>query len=187
MPQVPNAGNIFRRFMVISCLAAVFSGCAGQNAGLSAYNGGDYKAALEEFRKEDDASAHFALGVMYCKGQGVGKDRKKALSLFMKAALEGHVGAQYNLGLMYANGKVVKRDYRQAAHWFRMAAEEGYDKAQYNLGIMYERGDGVKRDRRKSVHWLVKSARQGNELALKTLRRRFDELRSSGALDDKSI
>jgi TPR repeat protein len=79
MPQVSIAGYFVRLFFVISCLAAVFNRMRRTKRGYAAYNCGDYNAALAEFRKEDDASSQFALGVMYYKGQGVRKDPEKAL------------------------------------------------------------------------------------------------------------
>ena len=52
---------------------------ADWEAGVDAYQAGDYATALKEFRllaEQGDADAQFNLGVMYEDGQGVTQDYK---------------------------------------------------------------------------------------------------------------
>jgi TPR repeat protein len=151
-------------------LALPFGGCATESAGLAAYRRGDYGAAMNEFQRNKTPGSDFALGVMYCKGEGGEQDTAKGASHFRRAADGGHAEALYNLGLLYLKGSGVPRDLREAARCFRLSAAKGFAKAQYNLGLMYARGDGVERDRRKALHWLAHSARQGNPKAMKQIR-----------------
>ncbi|MEO0907313.1 MAG: sel1 repeat family protein, partial [Pseudomonadota bacterium] len=54
-------------------------------AGVAAYEEGDYEAALAEFRplaEQDDADAQYNLGVMYLDGHGVAQDYGEAVRLF---------------------------------------------------------------------------------------------------------
>ncbi len=62
---------------------------------------------------------------MYSIGLGVPQDSKQAVTLFRKAAEQGHVLAQYELGIMYSKGLGVPQDSKQAVTWFRKAAEQG--------------------------------------------------------------
>jgi TPR repeat protein len=107
------------------------------------------------------AGAQCNLGVMFQRGEGVGKDAVQAVHWYRKAAVQEYAVAQHNLGGMYDNGKGVKKDAVQAVHWYRKAAVQEYAEAQYNLGLMYEEGGGVKKDAVQAVHWLRKAAVQG--------------------------
>ena len=64
---------------------------------------GDYATALEYLTKAaklGDAVAHHALSLMYMKGEGVQKDREKAVHHWEVAAIAGHPDARYNLGVL---------------------------------------------------------------------------------------
>ena len=55
-------------------------------AGLEAYESGDYAAALREIpalAAQDDADAQFNLGLKYAKGLGVARDYAEALSVML--------------------------------------------------------------------------------------------------------
>jgi TPR repeat protein len=53
-----------------------------------------------------DVEAHFYLSVMYRKGEGVEKDKKKGLHHLEQAAIGGDPDARYNLGCVEEeNGK----------------------------------------------------------------------------------
>ena len=168
-------GNLIRsgRWMA---LILVLAGCGHERAGLEAYKRGDFAAAYQEYRQEESPEAHFAIGIMHYKGDGVLRNHATALQHFQLAAQGGHAGAQYNLGLMYGSGSDgVAKDMREAARWYRLAAEQGYARAQYNLGLMYARGDGVPQNRRESLRWLVKAAKQGHRKAREQLADMMEE------------
>ncbi len=134
------------------------------NAGVTAYEQGDYATALREWRplaEQGNANAQFMLGLMYYKGGGVPQDHARAVKWYRKAAAQGVAEAQFNLGLIYAHGRGVPQDYAEAAKWYRKAAEQGIAKAQNNLGVRYAKGRGVPQDYAEAVKWYRKAAAQG--------------------------
>ena len=80
---------------------------------------------MERFRKaacQGDADAHYALGGMYYKGQGVSLDYAEAAICYHKAANQWIAGAQNHLGIIYFEGAGVPRDYVLALMWVTLAA-----------------------------------------------------------------
>ncbi len=62
-------------------------------AGVEAYNRGDYATALKEWRplaEQGDALAQYNLGVMYFMGRGVPQDNVQAHMWLNLAAAQGH-------------------------------------------------------------------------------------------------
>ena len=62
-------------------------------AGLHAYEQGDYKAALDIWQavaSKGHVGAQFNLGLMYDQGAGVGQDYRKAVEWYRKAAEQGN-------------------------------------------------------------------------------------------------
>jgi TPR repeat protein len=96
--------------------------------GLSAYEKGDYAAALNEWKPlaaDGNAAAEFNLGLLYYDGHGVPQDFSEATRWFERAAEQGYTKAQHNLGAMYGIGKGVKRDYGLAYKWLSLCAAAG--------------------------------------------------------------
>ena len=92
---------------MISIIGALIFGSIGAvvaadfQAGVAAYQKGDYAAALREWTplaEQGDANAQYNLGVMYIEGQGVSQDYKQAAKWFTRAAEQGDAVAQFNLG-----------------------------------------------------------------------------------------
>ena len=141
---------------------------AGFEEGQSAYDRGEYEAAIREWRpvaESGDTRAQYELGLMYARGQGTPPNYLEAANAFREAAVQGHKGAQYRLGLMYFDGQGVKRDPGKAAGWFRKAADQGLREAQFYLGGMYYDGLGVAKDHRQSAEWYREAAEQGHAKA----------------------
>lgn len=70
------------------------------NNALEAYKKEEYTKAFTIFEKlanEGNASAQHNLGVMYYYGDGVAMDKKKAYTLLVQAADQGHEEAQISL------------------------------------------------------------------------------------------
>ena len=98
---------------------------ADLEAGLEAYDRGDYATALEEWRplaEQGDADAQLGLGAMYFYGQGVPQDYAEAVKWYRLAAEQGQADAQIALGFMYFFGHGVPQDYVQAHMWYSLAA-----------------------------------------------------------------
>ncbi len=98
---------------------------ADYQAGLEAYQRGDYATALKEWRplaEQGDARAQHLLGAMYDNGRGVTQDYTEAAKWYRLAAEQGDARAQHLLGAMYGFGEGVPQDYVQAHMWFNLAA-----------------------------------------------------------------
>jgi hypothetical protein len=145
---------------------------ADYGAGRTAFNHGDYAAALREWRplaEQGHATAQFWLGYMYNFGRGVAKDDAEAVKWYRKAAEQGEAQAQFNLSVMYEYGRGVAKDDAEAVRWYRkVAAQEQYQyqqaHAQFELGRMYHEGRGVAQDDAQAVRWYRKAAEQGGEV-----------------------
>ncbi len=116
-----------------------------------------------------DAKAQFDLGLMYAKGEGVAKDKQKAIEWCTRSAEQGNPEAQLNLGIIYANGDSVTKDKRKAFLWYTKAAKQGFAEAQLNLGLCYATGEGVAVNKMEAYKWWLKAASQGNETAKQNL------------------
>ncbi len=116
-----------QRLFLSALLAVLFAGAARADldAGLDAYEAGDYAAALAEFRPladDGDPDAQFYLGEMHLEGKGVARDFETAAHWLGKAAQAGHPPAQGVLGGLYAVGLGVPRDFGTAYFWMIVAA-----------------------------------------------------------------
>ena len=148
--------------LIVALLAPAFA--ADFDAGMKAYNRGDYEAALREWRplaEQGHASAQNSLGSMYAFGEGVPQDDAEAAKWYRLAAEQGYARAQAALGPMYVSGRGVPQDDAEAVKWFRLAAEQGNAWAQNNLGFMYTNGRGVPQDDAQAYAWFNVAAAQG--------------------------
>ncbi len=135
-------------------------------AGLAAYNRGDYAAAYREFlplAEQGHADAQYFLGDMYRRGRGVPQSDAQAVEWTRKAAEQGMARAQSARGDMYRKGLGVPQSDVQAVEWYRKAAEQGLAGAQFNLGDMYRRGRGVPEDYVQAYAWFNIAAAQGDQ------------------------
>lgn len=118
---------------------------ADVKAGVEAWQRGDYKKAIAEWRPSavaGDPDAQFNLGQAYKLGRGVPADLGQAEEWYRKAALQGHPQAEENYGLiLFENNKRI-----QASEWLQKAAARGEPRSQYVLGTMFFNGDGVEKD-----------------------------------------
>jgi tetratricopeptide (TPR) repeat protein len=118
---------------------------AGTDEGVAAYDRGDFKDALREFRMsaaQGDPRAQYNLGVMYRSGKGVALDYEEADRWYRNAAELGHVGAQFSLGLMYQEGYVgkmfvkgqgMRNNYVKALMWFNISASNGHKRSKESM------------------------------------------------------
>ncbi len=127
------------------------------DAGLQAYERGDYKTALKEWRpaaEKGDPYAQHMLGFLYAHGRGVSLQPEQTVVWWRRAASQGFAPAQYTLGTLFREGLGVKHDLEKAAHWIGRAADSGYPDAQYDFGVMHATGEGVKQDLSTAYMWL---------------------------------
>jgi TPR repeat protein len=97
-------------------------------AGLDAYDRGDYTTAVKEWQPLAEAGngeAQTKLASLYFQGLGVPQDYAKAAHWFQLAADQGNAVGQGSLGSMYFLGTGVPQDYIQAHMWLNLAAAQG--------------------------------------------------------------
>jgi TPR repeat protein len=141
--------------------------CAeGYEAGLAAYESGDYQTAFriwEPLAAEGDSRAQYGLGYMYDNGLGLPKNPSEAVDWYRRAAEQGNPEAQWDLALLYTKGREgIPFDMERAAEWYRKVAEQGHAKAQHFLGKMYYLGDGVPKNYDEAAKWSRMAADQGD-------------------------
>lgn len=104
------------------------------------------KKAIAEIEKENTAEAFYNLADVYADGICVKADRKKAESLYLKAADMGLGSAQLRLAeLMNANGGNA-----EGVKWLKKAAEHNMVLAKMRLAMLYAEGKGVEKDGQKA-------------------------------------
>jgi tetratricopeptide (TPR) repeat protein len=113
--------------------------------GTTHYHEGDYNKAVEYWTKAaelEDIRAHYELGCLYSRGEGVKKDEEKAVYHWEKAAIGGHPSARHNLGCVeHDNGNTER-----AAKHFIIAANLGDEGAMKELWEFYKDGNITKED-----------------------------------------
>ena len=152
--------------VLMICLFITVSVWADYQKGAEAYERGDYKTALQEWRpfaESGDPQAQFRLGLMYENGWGVNQDGEEAVKWFRRASKQGHARAEQHLAAM------VGIDLKGIAQLLRAGAELGYATSQNNLGSMYRRGYSVPQDYKEAVKWFRKAAEQGDAPAQNNL------------------
>lgn len=145
---------------------------AGFDAGLKAYDSGDYKTAYKTWGKigDYDLAALRNIAVMLRKGQGVDKDPQTALRKMLQAAQLGLVTAQADAGEMIANGEAGPPDKAGAVPWLGRAAAAGHPIAAFELGQIYEEGKAVPQDIKEACRLYRISAGAGMAEAEKRLK-----------------
>ena len=152
---------------VLSIVGLTVPVWADFEAGVAAYQRGDYTTALREWgplAEHGLAAAQFNLGLLYANGQGVPRDYVQARQWYEKAAVQGYALAQLNLGVIYGNGNGGPEDYTLALYWFRLSANQGNAIALTQLGLLYERGNGVPQDVILAQKWYILGAASGDKL-----------------------
>lgn len=132
-----------------------------QDPGLTAYQRGDYAAALTEWQQlasEGNVQACHNLAILYANGQGVPQDPAQAEAWCRKAADQGDASAQEHLADMLA----AKGEAAEAVQWCSKAAEQGHLDAQNRLGLFYHLGEGVAQDNETAADWFEAAAMHGH-------------------------
>jgi uncharacterized protein len=120
--------SLFPALLSLAAMIAAVPAFADFQAGLEAYQKGDYVGAAKEWRtlaEQGDPIAQFNLGLLYLDGHGVPQSSAEAANWFRRAAEQDYPQAQHNLGAMYGSGQGVKRDYVQAYKWLNLCAAKG--------------------------------------------------------------
>lgn len=137
-------------------------------AGVDAWTGGDYDAAVKAWQgpaAKGDADALFNMGQAYKLGRGTPKDLPKAEAMYGKAASLGHIRAADNYGiLLFQTGRQ-----QAAVPWLQTAADRGEPRAMYVLGIAAYNGDFAPKDWIKAYALITRAAGTGLPQAISSL------------------
>jgi len=99
-----------------------------------------YHEVLPKLRKlasQQHQEAAYQLATLYLVGQGIPKDKNKAIYWFRQASKAGHIKASYKLGLIYQKSATKNTKARQAAiHYFELAASHDHKMAKHQLNTL---------------------------------------------------
>lgn len=162
--------------------------------GLNAYSVGQYRRAMREWLDVVEgpadavvptiyAESHFAIAMLYWKGEGVPRDYFEAQRWLLRAAELGHAGAMAKIGYMYTDGLTVDQDYAEAIEWFRKAAAKGNADGLYNLGVFYLYGWGTEPDRTMAKQYLASASALGDVAAERALQNLLAEDEATAHVD----
>src|SRR3990167_2513064 len=131
-------------------------------------------AAYEDLARAGDVQCQIYVGWMLHEGQGVPRDKERALGWFERAATLGSKEGAFYCG----RSAFGRNDHTQGLRWFHQAATQEYGPALLWLGLAHVRGLGVAVDRPKGIRYLERAAATGNffarrELALMMIRGEF--------------
>ena len=117
------------RILVFAALVAspFLAARAGYNAGLAAFERGDFATAKEEFlplANQGNADAQYAVALIALKQNP--PNYSVAVPWLEKGARGGNADAQYFLGLLYQQGVGVTRNTDLAYRWLQKAVVQGH-------------------------------------------------------------
>tara|TARA_B100000959_G_scaffold104391_1_gene110093 strand:+ start:665 stop:1219 length:555 start_codon:yes stop_codon:yes gene_type:complete len=139
-------------------------------SGSIAFERGDYKTALKEFKdlaEHNDSHGQYGMGLMYDLGTGVSMNFEEAAKWYQLSAEQGNADAQNNLATMYAEGEGVEKDTHKAGKLYESAAQQGNFDAPNNLGTMYLQGLGITRNYIRAYMWFHLGEMKGDRAAKK--------------------
>lgn len=115
------------------------------DAGVAAYDGGDYAKAYQIWSSiaDDDLAAMRNVALMRRKGLGTPKDPKGAEEMYARAAEGGLPTAQADLADMLIKGEAGPPDPARALPLLQAAAAADHPYAEYELAQFYETGELV--------------------------------------------
>ena len=158
--------SLGRVAFAIACFAAfVFVARAGSaeedfRSGLSAFNRGDYAAAMRLWRPladSDEPRSQAGIGFMYHRGLGVETDDAQAAIWLRKAAEQGQAEGQLMLGSLYFFGLGVPQSYPTAYAWCELAQDNGQAEGQMCRDAAFNRSRPTPTGAMPSV-WSANSA-----------------------------
>lgn len=137
------------------------------DAGIQAYQQGDYTQALSLFRQaaaRGHGKAPRYIGLCYEKGLGVAQDLQEAVEWYRKAAAKGDITGAYLLARCYEKGNGVPQDLALAHKYYQQSAQRGdiiAAPAMTALGRLAEQGVGEPKDPAKAKTWYAKADAAG--------------------------
>jgi TPR repeat protein len=105
---------------------------ADTEAGMQAYEAGDYETAYQEWlplAEQGSPVAQYNLSLLYRYGKGRPVDSRIAADWCLKAADAGFLPAQYEMARIYEAGEGVRRNPVEAHKFYSLAAQQRYKDA----------------------------------------------------------
>jgi hypothetical protein len=124
---------------ILFCGLSLAVRAADFDAGVAAYERGDYAAAYQVWRplaEGGDRLAQYNLGLLYDFGMGVARDGVEAARWYGRSAEQGYAAAQLAVGDLYMDGFWGAPDPTKAAVWYRYAADQGLAEAARKLAAL---------------------------------------------------
>lgn len=125
--------------VTLALVVPVNHAVADYDAGVEAYQSGDFRKAMEEWlplAESGDAVSQNSVAALYDHGLGVEEDDAEAVRWYQMAADQGLPLAMRNLAGMYAGGYGIPYDKDQAIYWYDQAAQAGDEKAAQRLAAL---------------------------------------------------
>jgi TPR repeat protein len=173
-----------RKLLPIMSLFLGLAGCASDttgtslkndfDAGVAAYDAGDYAKAYKIWSAidDDDIAAMRNVAMMRRQGLGTKKDPKGAEDMYLRAAEAGLPTAQADLADMLIRGEAGPPDFKRALPLLQAAADANHPLAQYELAQFYEVGQLVPQDMAMARRLYAAAASHG----MKEAQARLDQL-----------
>lgn len=153
--------------------------------GMAAYTNREYGKAAYYFElaaNRGSADGQFWLGNCHRYGLGVKQSASQAVSLYEKAARQGHSAAQCWYGASFCEqleypefsdifiAKSSRNDNGTAIRWWKKSADQGNAQAMFFLGRVYEYdSEYISANKKLAASWYAKAARLGHEKAAENL------------------
>ncbi|MDP2227059.1 MAG: tetratricopeptide repeat protein [Moraxellaceae bacterium] len=154
-----RAASLLRFILFLSSFSLSASALASLDAGIAAFEGEDYPAALalfEPLAAAGNPKAMVWLARVHDEGMD---DPAAALPWYQKAAQRGVAEAQARLGDFYAQGLGVEPDDEKALLWYGKAVAQGSEDGMFGLGVLQQESLG---DNVAARRWFEKAADKGH-------------------------
>ena len=133
---------------------------------------------FEQAAESGDSEAMVKVYFHYWRGNGVTRDRNKAMEWLIKSAEAKNPWAECLMGYQcervewVGEGRdrhLTKPDMHGALRWYRRSAAQGWAGGQYYLGLMHLKGEVVARDEVRGLELMRAAADQDHDEALQEL------------------
>lgn len=118
----------------------------------------DVKAAFDEFTflaNRGDPVSMFFLAKFYLKGEIIGQDKEKAVSLLQKASSLKHIESKFLLANLKLRGIGCQYDPQEAFKLVKKCVQKGHIKAKRLLAILYYEGIGIGKSYDEAEKYLI--------------------------------
>ena len=116
----------FRLFLIFLFLLITKLSHADFEKGLKAFNNGDYKAALSNWKpmaEKGVSNAQYNVGLMYHNGLGVTQNYNEAYKWLLESSEQGNLNSIRLLSTMYALGNGIPKDFLKSYMWAKIGAD----------------------------------------------------------------